>query len=190
MAVSRDLSHPEAGGVTIVVAMTLLATATLVAVTLGRTSLREALITGNESTSRKAYEIADSGMDYVITWAGNPSAAGSTNTTAQAINTLYNNTVNLIDPVNNVFTLGPGGTIGSTLLAADQGGDMTPGTTGYLQSTQVVPAFDVEIRSLGRVHPNDPKDLTWYFMIRTTGRANIGSTGQSFISIRETLNKK
>ena len=86
MRISSIQRHRQAGGITIIVALILVAMATVTAVGLSRTALRESLITGNESTGRKAFEMADSGLDYTITWAGNP--YGTPNATATTINAI------------------------------------------------------------------------------------------------------
>ena len=61
----------EQGGITILLALILLSAMTVGALALSQNSLREISITGNEATGRKAFETADAGLDWVITW-GSP----------------------------------------------------------------------------------------------------------------------
>lgn len=62
----------------------------------------------------------------------------------------------------------------------------------FLQDSVVEPAFDLEVRYLGpsmtlTASGTKTKNQGGLFLIRTLGRANIGSTGQSFIAQREVL---
>lgn len=67
------------------------------------------------------------------------------------------------------------------------------GGTGFTQKDSVVAqAFDVEVRYLGESLANRSsgfraKKQGGLFLIRSVGRANIGTTGQSFIALREAL---
>lgn len=182
--------HPrprETGAITILVVFVLLAIATVAATTLGRHSLREALITGNESTGRTAYEMADSGIDYLVTWS-NPSFAAAPTATAQALQTAYNTLVNNTVPAGNVFSgMAADGTLSVTLTAAGNGGDLTPGTGGYLQAHPTTPSFDLQLSWLGHPFATSQSKGPNAFLAHTTGRATIGSTGQSFISRREAM---
>ena len=188
MFIHKQRRHREAGGITILIAFILLSIVAVVAVSLSRGALREALITGNESTGRKAYETADSGLDYLITWSNTTYAAAPT-TTAQTIANNYQTLLNAIDPSSNSFTgMSSDGTISVTSLASSIGGDMTPGTTGYLQTNSVVePAFDLQLMYLGHPYATPKSKGPAFYLARSTGRANIGTTGQSFVSRREAL---
>jgi hypothetical protein len=172
----------------ILMAFILLSIAAVVTVSLSRTAIREALITSNESTGRKAYEMADSGIDYLITWSNTPYVTAPS-ATAVMIATNYQTLLNAIDPSNNTFTgMDSDGTIKVTMLASNIGGDLTPGTTGYLQTTSVVqPAFDLELRYLGHPFATPKSKGPAFYIAHSTGRANIGGTGQSFTSRREAL---
>jgi Tfp pilus assembly protein PilX len=174
----------ESGAIAIIVVFLLLSIGTVAAMSLGHSALREALITGNESTGRKAYEMADSGMDYFITWInGNYSTAPPA--AAQALLAKQAALLDILDQ----GTSNADGTVKVTLLASATGGDMTPANTGYLQtSTSVKPSFDLEMWSLGyqAFTPVGNKGAPKYgYLVRSTGRASIGNTGQSFISIHE-----
>jgi len=67
------------------------------------------------------------------------------------------------------------------------------GGAGFAQKDSVVAqAFDVEVRYLGeslanRASGSKAKKQGGLFLIRSVGRANIGTTGQSFIAQREAL---
>jgi hypothetical protein len=198
MNVKLPRTDQEAGGIAILLALILVSIAAVTSVSLSRTALREAVITGNEATGRKAYETADSGIDYLITWSNAPYASAPT-ATAQTIVANYQSLLNFIDPASNTFTntlnpdgtingMGTDGTISITMLASTIGGDLTPGTTGYLQTNSIVtPAFDLKLMYLGYPFATAQSKGTPTFLARSTGRSNIGATGQSFISVREAL---
>ena len=187
MATSSIRRHREQGGIAILVAFILLSISIMASMSLSRNALREAVVTGNEAIGRKAFEMGDSGLDYLITWS-NPAYAVAPTTTAQAVASSYQTLLNAIDPANNTFTgMGSDGTIKVTLQASSLGGDLTPGTTGYLQPSVVQPAFDLELWYLGHPYATPKSAGPAFFLARTTGRANVGSSGQSFISQREAV---
>jgi hypothetical protein len=51
----------------------------------------------------------------------------------------------------------------------------------------ITQGFDTEIRILGPALNFGTAKGNNYFLLRTIGRANVGSTGQSFIAQREVL---
>lgn len=66
------------------------------------------------------------------------------------------------------------------------------GTTGFSQDTVVSQSFDTEIRYLGvsfkdRLKPTGVKKNGGLFLVRSWGKATVGSTGQSFMQRREAL---
>ena len=190
---TRTFRHAESGGLTILMALGMLVVVTVAALGLSRSSLREALITGNESTGRKAFEMADSGLDYVISW-GSPYANTAGTPTAAALQTNMGNLLNAIDtPTAQAGFIDSSGTLKYQMLASSVGGDMTPSTTTYLQNSVVTPAFDLEVRYLGQIPLQNTgaggfvKSNRSFWLVHSTGRANIGTTGQSFISQREAL---
>ena len=195
MTRTRTPQHPESGGLTILMALVMLVVVTVAAFGLSRSSLRGVLITGNESTGRKAFEMADSGLDYVISW-GSPYANTAATPTAATLQTNMGNLLNAIDTPDAPGAGGfidPSGTLRYKMLASTVGGDMTPSPSAYLQKSAVTPAFDLEVRYLGQVPLQNTgsggfiKSNRSFWLVRTTGRANIGDTGQSFISQREAL---
>jgi len=194
MTRTRTPHHPESGGLTILMALVMLVVVTVAALGLSRSSLREVLITGNESTGRKAFEMADSGLDYVISW-GSPYANTAATPTAAALQTRMGSLVDAIDLPGDAQTgfIDSSGTLRYKMLASAVGGDMTPSTSTYLQNSVVTPAFDLEVRYLGQVPLQNTgsggfiKSNRSFWLVHTTGRANIGDTGQSFISQREAL---
>ncbi|GLH67765.1 PilX N-terminal domain-containing pilus assembly protein [Geothrix edaphica] len=189
----------ESGGITIILALILLTTVTVAAFGLGRTSLREIMITGNESTGRKAFETADSGLDWVITW-GSPYATTTTGSAAATLHAQMSGLISAIDTVDarTASYMDPDtGTMRVHLDSATIGDALTPSRADWLQftkgATEVVPAFDLEVRYLG---PNELantgrgaliKSNRSLWLVRSTGRANIGTTGQSFVSRREAI---
>lgn len=185
----------EQGGIAILVALILLSIMSVAAFGLSRNALREIAITGNETVGRKAFEAADSGLDWVITW-GNPRATP----VSIAQTTLRTQMNTILDAIDNVplrvlgndatpNTPGSGNTSNVTgtyrvyLDSAALQSDLVASTANYKQSSVVVPAFDLEVRFLG-FYPGTKKSV---WMVRSMGRANIGTTGQSFISVREAI---
>ena len=194
MTRTRTPHHPESGGLTILMALVMLVVVTVAAFGLSRSSLREVLITGNESTGRKAFEMADSGLDYVISW-GSPYATTAATPTAAALQTKMGSLLDAIDlpGVAQTGFIDSSGTLRYKMLASTVGGDMTPSPSAYLQKSAVTPAFDLEVRYLGQVPLQNTgsggfiKSNRSFWLVHSTGRANIGTTGQSFISQREAL---
>jgi hypothetical protein len=235
----RTRREAQQGGVTILVALVLLAAMTVAALGVSQNTLRDLAITGNESTGRKASEVADSALDWVVIWS-NPDANKAINasTDASGNNTSTLVTVPLsgasgimqtqmgklldaignqglrvaaIDPTPNS---GPGGGPDSYGNTSDNSGslrfflrsvDFTSATApelfqstyngggnNFMQNTVVAQAFDVEVRYLGESFSNRSSGIRakkqgGLFLIKSVGRANIGTTGQSFIAQREAL---
>lgn len=185
----------ERGGVAILVALILLSIMSVAAFGLARNSLREIAITGNETVGRKAFEAADSGLDWVITW-GNPLAAPvSTAQTAlhaqmnAVLDAIDNSSMRVLGADATPNTAGAGNTSNVTgtyrvyLDSSTLQSDLVASTANYKQSSVVVPAFDLEVRFLG-FYPGTKKSV---WMVRSMGRANVGTTGQSFVSNREAI---
>jgi hypothetical protein len=66
------------------------------------------------------------------------------------------------------------------------------GVAGFTQDTDINQAFDVEVRYLGNPMGNQAsgtkaKKKGSLFLIRSVGRANVATTGVSFIARREVL---
>lgn len=185
----------EQGGIAILVALILLSIMSVTAFGLSRNSLREIAITGNESVGRKAFEAADSGLDWVITW-GHPGATpvSTAQTTLRTqmnaiLDAIDNSSMRVLGADATSSTAGSGNTSNVTgtyrvyLNSATLQSDLVASTANYKQSTVVVPAFDLEVRFLG-FYPGTKKSV---WMVRSMGRANVGTTGQSFLSSREAL---
>ena len=190
----------QQGAMVVLVALILLSIITVAAMGLARSSLRETMITGNESTGRKASEMADSGLDWTITW-GSPYA---TVTTGSASKALQDNMAGLLNAIDNTDStnrpanyLDDSQSLRVLMNGATVGGDMTPSTSSWkqnsLQQSVVVPSFDVEVRYLGASELENTgrsaliKSHRSLWLVRSTGRATIGTTGQSFISRREAV---
>lgn len=190
----------ERGGVTILVSLLLLVVVSVAAMGLSRETLREAAITGNESTGRKAYEAADSAIDWTLTWLGDDLDVG-TDAARTNLQNQMTSLVNAIDaaapPTSGVDgtlnTKGTGnmsntsGTFRVYLYAEDNPNTEMNMTPTQLQPSEVKQAFDTEIRYLGDMNRSHKKGSTKrpLWLIRTIGRANIGA--QSFVSQREIL---
>lgn len=209
MQTSISSNHSsERGGMTIVLALILLSAMTVGALALSQNSLREISITGNETTGRKAFEMADAGLDWVITWGG-PKVPTQTETARKALQAGMQTVLDAIDRQDlagslvgtkdaTLNTLGDGyisptsGTARvylSSLDGAMAASELFPSTANFKQTGSVIqPAFDLEVRYLG-----DMPDLNGgvrkrpFWLVRSVGRSNVGNTGQSFVSRRETF---
>lgn len=198
----------ERGGITIVLALILLSAMTVGALALSQNSLREIGITGNETTGRKAFETADAGLDWVITWGG-PNVPAQTEPARQALQTGMTKVLDAIDRQDMAGTLVGSkdatlNTLGDGYISPTNGtyrvyvssldgtlasSELFPSTANYQQTGSIIqPAFDIEVRYLGEI-----PDLSGgtkkrpFWMVRSVGRSNMGNTGQSFVSRRETF---
>lgn len=218
----------EAGGIVILLALILLSIMTVAAIGVSQGALREAAITGNESTGRKASEAADAGIDWAITWA-NPEAFSLASTgAAQAMQNAMSGLLTAAgsqdpgarpsvstDPLpgtpaqSNYTDYGILNSTTGSLRVFLRSGDAdyqntalfltkpSSGNTLFKQTTsQVVQAFDLEVRYLGaplasRASGGKAKKTGNLFLIHSLGRANItdnaGKTLQSFIAQREAI---
>ena len=202
----------ERGGITILLALVLLTLLGSMVFGLGRDSLREIAITGNESLGRKAAEAADSGIDWTIMWGLGNGATTDQTAVRNVIDTL---SLAIADP--SLRTTGPDGTLntqGSGYMSNSGTGilrgyvypssttsDLSLSNTGYTQSSVVQQAMEVEVRYLGPYPLANTGALTaskvtgggntgaqrYFFLIRSTGRANVVTTGQSFLARRDAI---
>lgn len=132
---SSRLAHPEAGGITIIVALMLLVLLTVAALAMSRNSLREIVTSGFSRQGAMARNIADSGIEWSIHWIDLENGKVATGSALQltslkaallADDTLAGvakdiNSTNFTAPVN--YT--PGGTLQADL--------MLTGATGVTQ---------------------------------------------------------
>lgn len=208
------MKHPrELGGITILLALILITAMGAMAFSLSQESMREIAISGSESTGRKAAEAADSGIDWTIVW-GN---ANGVTTDQISIKTAMDTLVDAIDLVEKrvpgvdatpgtpgTGNMSPSGYLRTYLYSSPTSSDLTMAKTGYTQATEVQQAFDIEIRFLGAIPIQGQGMLTaqraasqggnqarrYYFLVRSLGRANIGTTGQSFVAMREIISDR
>lgn len=197
----------EQGGITILVALSLVVVMGAMAFTLNREVLRELTITGNESVGRKASEAATSGIDWTITWA----YSNGTSTDQAAIRNAFLTLVDSIDrvelrevgvdatpSVRGTKNTSPTGYQRIYLYHDTSSSDLLLPKTGYTQDTVVQQAFDLEIRYLGSVPVSTSGAITqlkdqqaankrYYFLIRSMGRADIQGTGQAFVAQRDAI---
>lgn len=199
--------NKEQGGITILLALSLVVLMGAMAFTINREVLRELSITGNESVGRKASEAANSGVDWGITWAySNGSSADQL-----AIRAAFLALVDAVDQegarvvgvdaspnVKGTGNTSPVGYHRIYMYHDATSTDLLHSKTGYTQDTVVQQAFDLEIRYLGSVPLASGGAITtskdqqagnkrYYFLFRSLGRADIGSTGQSFIAQRDAI---
>ena len=78
----RDLGQPEAGGITIIVALMLLVLLTIAAVGMSRNSLREIVTSGFTRQGAMTRNVADSGIEWSIYWIYSENAKAATGTMA------------------------------------------------------------------------------------------------------------
>jgi hypothetical protein len=206
--ISTTIRSSERGGITILLALILLSAMTVGALALSQNSLREISITGNETTGRKAFEMADAGLDWVITW-GSPNVPLQTEPARKALQDGMRNVLNAIDRQDLASSLV--GTKDSTLNTVGDGyisptngtsrvyissldgtlasSELFPSTANYQQTGSIIqPAFDLEVRYLGdmpELNGGNKKRPLW--LVRSVGRSNMGNTGQSFVSRRDTF---
>jgi hypothetical protein len=204
---SRLRRPAETGGITILLALILLAAMTVAAFGLSRNTLREVAITGNEAIGRKTFETADSGLDWIITW-GNPYASSVTpaqkqlNTAMElALDALDNPSLQTVgddseaDRIAGTSNTGPDGSYRVYLHpenAAILGSDLTTDLSNAKQVSELQPSFDLEARYL-RVLPSKDTSLlsaqgkTYLWLVRSRGRVQVGDSGQVFFSRREAV---
>lgn len=127
----RGLTHSEAGGITIVVALMLLVLLTIAAVAMSRNALRELVTSGLSRQGAMARNAADAGLEWSIYWMDleNGQAAGG-NTAATQLTSLKAGL--LADPT----LAGRAKDLNSTDFAAPN--DYTPG--GNLQAALTLPS--------------------------------------------------
>ncbi len=85
---AHDHSNPQAGGVTILVALMLLVLLTVSAVAMSRNSLREVIISGTARQGAEARNVADSGLEWSCYWL-TPDTAGLTKAAPDAAATAF-----------------------------------------------------------------------------------------------------
>jgi len=220
----RNLSSSRArerGGVTILLALILLTTMGVMVFSLSRDSLREIAITGNESLGRKAAESADSGIDWTVMWGLD--SRGIAGTDKQAVfNAVNQLSLAIADPTLRVQgvdgTLNTQGTgymsnSGTGILRAyvypsTSGTDLNPSTANYTQKSVVQQAMEIEVRYLGPYPLGNTGAISsskasgggatgsqrFFFLVRSTGRANVNpgnqlftSASQSFVARRDAI---
>lgn len=209
---SDSSRRQEAGGITILLALVLLTLLGAMVFGLGRDSLREIAITGNESLGRKAAEAADSGIDWTVMWGLGNGTTADQQAVYSAINQL---SLAIADPAlrtqgtdatTNSKGTGYMSNTGTGILRAyiypsTAGVDLSPSTAGYTQQSVVQQAMETEVRYLGPYPLANTGAITssktsgggstgsrrFFFLVRSTGRANVGNTGQSFIARRDAI---
>ena len=76
----RSLSDPQAGAITIIAALMLLALLTAVAFGMSKNALREVAISGTSRQGSMAQNNADSGIEWAVFWLVDANASGATST--------------------------------------------------------------------------------------------------------------
>lgn len=135
---ARALSHPEAGGITILVTLMLLVLLTITAMALSRNAIRELIVSGVSRQGTEAREIADSGLDYTIYWMiqqqDNRPAVSSTVTTG------YQGLINVMDKLRTNPQLG--GQYNAVGTDSSMTYSPAPGKTG---------TFDLQVLLMGKL---------------------------------------
>lgn len=202
---TRRLNDPQAGGITIVVAILLLGIISTAAFSLSRNTLRELINSGTVIQGTKAQTAADAGIDWFLLWAhpDNVNAnAGSSSTLGHYM--LANDIKSvLLGSYNQPFLLQGNVANAEDATSAD---DMAFSTSGVSQSStsgnKSVQAFDVRITFLGDVgvsltgggggasggttpQTQGYKELVW--QVRSTGKTTIQGTGVQYQAVREVI---
>ncbi|WP_005033771.1 hypothetical protein [Holophaga foetida] len=85
----KPLSHPQAGGITILVVLMLLVLLTIAAIGMSKNAFREIIISGTARQGSMARNVADSGIEWSIYWLDlNNSASASAAAEAKILNSL------------------------------------------------------------------------------------------------------
>ncbi|WP_243324547.1 hypothetical protein [Geothrix sp. SG200] len=211
MRIPGSPRNREKGGIAILLALVLLTLMGAMIFGLGRDSLREISITGNESLGRKASEAADSGIDWTIMWGLGNGASPDQAAIHKAIDDLSKA---IADPTlrtsgidGTLNTQGTGymnkdtGVLRAYIYPASTTSDLSFSNAGYTQSSVVQQAMELEVRYLGPYPLANTGALTagkasgggatgaqrYFFLVRSTGRANVGATGQSFVARRDAI---
>ncbi|GLH73999.1 hypothetical protein GETHLI_25010 [Geothrix limicola] len=138
----RDLQDPQAGGVTIIVALMLLVLLTVAAVAMSRNSLREIVTSGFTRQGAMARNVADSGIEWSVYWITSNNSAVATGTAAKVgaeqlallrDDTLAGRAKNIMDGSDYV----PGGTLNTVMSL--------PGPTGVTQG------FTIGLTRMGKL---------------------------------------
>jgi hypothetical protein len=77
---TRPRSHPQAGGITIVVALLMLVLLTVVSLAMARNSLREVVIAGTAREGGLVRNAADSGIEWSVFWMDPANTSGAAGT--------------------------------------------------------------------------------------------------------------
>lgn len=84
----RSLRDPQAGGITIIVALMLLVLITIGAVGMSRNAIRELAISGSSRQGAMARNVADSGIEWSVYWLESNNSSGATAGTALGLRNL------------------------------------------------------------------------------------------------------
>jgi Tfp pilus assembly protein PilX len=77
---NRTSADPQAGGITIIVALMLLVLITVAAMGMSKNALRELAISGTSRQGSMARNVADSGIEWAVYWIDNTNSASATGT--------------------------------------------------------------------------------------------------------------
>ncbi len=142
-----SLRHSQFGGITILVALSLLVLLTIAAVSMSRNSFREIVISGTSRQGAMARNSADSGIEWSLYWmdlANTPSASGTGTLLATLKTKLLRNDSLAGQPYDvisqNLYTAP------STALQGDQTFSTVPGTTQ---------AFSIALTRMGKLPITD-----------------------------------
>lgn len=125
-------SHPQKGGITILVALSLLVLLTIAAVSMSRNSFREVVISGTSRQGAMTRNTADAGIEWSVYWLDLKNAPSAAGTGAELValkqTLLLNNPMagKPYDVYSKALYTGPPSISG---LQADQTFTTVPGTT-------------------------------------------------------------
>ena len=147
MCRQAELRNPQAGGITIMVALMLLVLLTIAAVGMSRNSFKEVVASGFMRQGAMAQNVADSGLSWSILWMADSNAPGATGAAKNMVDLKQNL---LLDPtlagVSKDLVTGtnytPGGALLSDLSLPSQTG-VTQGFTLGMTAMGKLPITDI-----------------------------------------------
>ncbi len=133
----RTLAHKEAGGITILVVLSLLVLLTVAAIGMSRNSLREIMVAGTVRQGAEVVNTADAGLEWAMFWMYPPNASGgSPSASANAF-------LAVLDKLQKDTTL-----VGQPQVLAATGSEMI-----YTNTNGATRQFGLQVTQMGQVSP-------------------------------------
>lgn len=157
-----NFRNTQAGGITILVVLSMLVLMTVIAVGMSRNSLREVFIVGSSRQSAVVRQAADSGLEFAILWADEKKDASTPG--AQALKGM------LTDLLSNGDYQGLSKKVDTTGMADTQ----LPAPSGQTRE------FALKVLRMGKISPNntsqiDERLFNDLWVVQASGKAVVGS---------------